>query len=83
MNDPSDLMLGIIVMPFSLSQEVVGYWLFGAFWCQVHSMENIVAEITFQFWAILGNFWQFLAIFGNFWTFLEGYLSNLFFHSVL
>ena len=31
----SDLMLGIIVMPFSLSQEVVGYWLFGAFWCQV------------------------------------------------
>ena len=31
----SDLMLGILVMPFSLSQEVVGYWLFGAFWCQV------------------------------------------------
>ena len=31
----SDLMLGIVVMPFSLSQEVVGYWLFGGFWCQV------------------------------------------------
>ena len=31
----SDLMLGILVMPFSLSQEVVGYWLFGDFWCQV------------------------------------------------
>ena len=31
----SDLMLGILVMPFSLSQEVVGYWLFGGFWCQV------------------------------------------------
>ena len=31
----SDLMLAILVMPFSLSQEVVGYWLFGGFWCQV------------------------------------------------
>ena len=31
----ADLMLGILVMPFSLSQEVVGYWLFGGFWCQV------------------------------------------------
>ena len=34
----ADLMLGIIVMPFSLSQEVVGYWLFGAFWCQVRTL---------------------------------------------
>ena len=33
----SDLMLGLIVMPFSLSQEVVGYWLFGEFWCQASS----------------------------------------------
>ncbi len=33
----SDLMLGIFVMPFSLAQEVVGYWLFGAFWCQVNN----------------------------------------------
>jgi hypothetical protein len=31
----SDLTLAILVMPFSLAQEVVGYWLFGAFWCQV------------------------------------------------
>ena len=31
----ADLMLGIVVMPFSLSQEVMGYWLFGSFWCQV------------------------------------------------
>ena len=38
----SDLMLGILVMPFSLSQEVVGYWLFGDFWCQVSCFFNIL-----------------------------------------
>ena len=30
-------------------------------------MKNVVAEVTFQFWAILTNFGQILAIF---WTFL-------------
>ena len=33
----------------------------------MHSVENIVHEVTFQFWAIFINFGQF---FGNFWTFL-------------
>ena len=43
----SDLMLGILVMPFSLSQEVVGYWLFGDFWCQV-SCFNILITVKSQ-----------------------------------
>ena len=38
----SDLMIGIIIMPFSLSQEVVGYWLFGAVWCQLHSALDVL-----------------------------------------
>ena len=42
----SDLMLGILVMPFSLSQEVVGYWLFGDFWCQVSCFFNIFIICT-------------------------------------
>ena len=31
----ADLTLGIFIMPFSLAQEIVGYWLFGSIWCQV------------------------------------------------
>ena len=34
-----------------------------------HSVENIIAEVTFQFWAILDNYWQFWTIFGNFCTY--------------
>ena len=30
----ADLTLGIVVMPFSLAQEVMGYWVFGEPWCQ-------------------------------------------------
>ena len=37
----------------------------------LHSVKNIVAGVTFQFWAILGNFWQFLAILGHFRPFLR------------
>ncbi len=28
----ADLTLGIFVMPFSLAQEVMGYWIFGGIW---------------------------------------------------
>ncbi len=28
----ADLTLGIFVMPFSLAQEVMGYWIFGDVW---------------------------------------------------
>lgn len=30
----ADLTLGIFVMPFSLAQEIMGYWVFGDVWCQ-------------------------------------------------
>ena len=38
----ADLTLGIFIMPFSLAQEIVGYWLFGEFWCQIHSALDVL-----------------------------------------
>ena len=45
-----------------------------------HSVENIVAEVTFQFWIILDNFGQFWAILGNFGQFwaILGYIWTIF-----
>ena len=36
----ADLALGIFVMPFSLAQEVMGYWVFGDLWCQERGLRN-------------------------------------------
>ena len=38
----ADLMLGVFVMPFSLAQEVMGYWVFGTIWCQIHSALDVL-----------------------------------------
>ena len=37
----ADLLLGIFVMPLSLAQEVLGYWVFGDNWCQFHSALDV------------------------------------------
>lgn len=31
----SDLLLGCVIMPFSLAYELMGYWIFGTVWCEV------------------------------------------------
>ena len=31
----SDLCLGLVIMPFSLAYELMGYWIFGQVWCEV------------------------------------------------
>lgn len=31
----ADFLLGLIIMPFSLSNEVMGYWYFGSVWCDL------------------------------------------------
>lgn len=31
----SDLLLGLVIMPFSLAYELMGYWIFGYWWCEV------------------------------------------------
>jgi len=33
----SDLLLGCVIMPFSLAYELMGYWIFGQVWCEVSS----------------------------------------------
>lgn len=38
----ADLTLGIFVMPFSLAREVMGYWIFGTVWCQMHSALDVL-----------------------------------------
>jgi hypothetical protein len=58
----ADLAIGVLVMPFSLSQEVVGYWLFGEVWCQTHqaldvllctaSILNITLISLDRYWSI-------------------------------
>ena len=58
----ADLAIGVLIMPFSLSQEVVGYWLFGEIWCQIHqaldvllstaSILNITLISLDRYWSI-------------------------------
>lgn len=38
----ADLAIGVLIMPFSLSQEVVGYWMFGEDWCQIYAALDIL-----------------------------------------
>lgn len=38
----ADLTLGVVVMPFSLAQVVMGYWIFGDIWCQMHSALDVL-----------------------------------------
>ena len=37
----SDILLGVVIMPFSLANELMGYWTFGALWCEVHTALNV------------------------------------------
>ncbi|KAI1306027.1 Alpha-2C adrenergic receptor [Halotydeus destructor] len=38
----SDLLLGLVIMPFSLAYELMGYWIFGDIWCEVHHALDIL-----------------------------------------
>ncbi len=38
----ADCSLGVIVMPFSLANEMMGYWVFGQWWCDVHSAIDVL-----------------------------------------
>ena len=33
----ADMLIGLVIMPFSLSYELMGYWMFGELWCDIHS----------------------------------------------
>ena len=38
----ADLSLGLVVMPFTLAQEVLGYWMFGRLWCSMHAALDVL-----------------------------------------
>lgn len=38
----ADFFLGLIIMPFSLANELMGYWIFGNWWCDVHSAMDVL-----------------------------------------
>lgn len=38
----ADFFLGLIIMPFSLAKELMGYWVFGDWWCDIHSALDVL-----------------------------------------
>lgn len=38
----SDLLLGCVIMPFSLAYELMGYWIFGTVWCEVRIWKDLL-----------------------------------------
>lgn len=38
----ADFFLGLVIMPFSLANELMGYWIFGPWWCDVHSAMDVL-----------------------------------------
>lgn len=38
----SDFLIGLIIMPFSLAKELMGYWIFGSLWCDVHAALDVL-----------------------------------------
>ena len=58
----SDMLLGVVVMPFSLANELMGYWAFGDCWCDIYlatdvllctaSIMNICLVSLDRYWSI-------------------------------
>lgn len=38
----ADFFLGLVIMPFSLANEIMGYWIFGYWWCDIHSAMDVL-----------------------------------------
>lgn len=38
----ADFFLGLVIMPFSLANELMGYWIFGNWWCDIHSAMDVL-----------------------------------------
>ncbi|RWS02772.1 alpha-2C adrenergic receptor-like protein [Dinothrombium tinctorium] len=58
----SDLLLGLIIIPFSLAHELMGYWIFGIWWCDIHhaldvllctaSINNLCLISLDRYWSV-------------------------------
>jgi len=42
----ADLSLGLIIMPFSLAKQLLGYWMFGSPWCDIHSALDVLLSTS-------------------------------------
>ncbi|BFZ01177.1 hypothetical protein BsWGS_04216 [Bradybaena similaris] len=38
----ADFFLGLVVIPFSLTNELIGYWLFGVIWCELYKAIDVL-----------------------------------------
>uniref|UniRef100_A0A8D9ASA1 Tyramine/octopamine receptor n=1 Tax=Cacopsylla melanoneura TaxID=428564 RepID=A0A8D9ASA1_9HEMI len=38
----ADFSIGLVIMPFSLANELMGYWIFGSLWCDIHSAMDVL-----------------------------------------
>ncbi|XP_059151394.1 alpha-2Da adrenergic receptor-like [Physella acuta] len=38
----ADFFLGLIVIPFSLTNELIGYWIFGVIWCELYKAIDVL-----------------------------------------
>lgn len=38
----ADFFLGLVIMPFSLANEIMGYWIFGYWWCDIYSAMDVL-----------------------------------------
>ncbi|XP_028982496.1 5-hydroxytryptamine receptor-like [Diachasma alloeum] len=38
----ADFCLGLFIMPFSLANEIMGYWIFPYWWCDIHSAMDVL-----------------------------------------
>ncbi|KAJ8684372.1 hypothetical protein QAD02_020164 [Eretmocerus hayati] len=57
----ADFFLGLVIMPFSLANEIMGYWIFGYWWCDVHSAMDVLlctASIMNLCLISLDRFWS-------------------------
>lgn len=58
----ADMLIGLVIMPFSLSRELMGFWTFGKTWCDIHgamdvflctaSIMNICLISLDRYWSI-------------------------------
>ncbi|KYN39970.1 Alpha-2 adrenergic receptor [Trachymyrmex septentrionalis] len=57
----ADFFLGLVIMPFSLVNEIMGYWIFGYWWCDIHSAMDVLlctASIMNLCLISLDRFWS-------------------------
>ncbi|XP_023231552.1 alpha-2A adrenergic receptor-like [Centruroides sculpturatus] len=57
----SDFLVGLVIMPFSLAQELMGYWIFGTIWCDIHAALDVflcTASINSLCMISLDRYWS-------------------------